>query len=175
MAAILSAVSLPPVLPSPPRAAPAIRKVEWFTSRDGAVPGSALELGMRVTLQPGFHLNTHTPSQDFLIPTSLETEPLPGITFAEWVYPEGEAKLFSFAEDPLQVYEGTILIRGRINIARDAAPGRRRTMTRLRFQACTKDRCYPPGREEVALEFHVVPLGHATRPQHSDLFQEARP
>jgi len=102
-------------------------------------------------------------------------EPFPGVTFADWIYPKGEAKRFSFAEDPIQVYEGTIVIRGRIRIGSDVAPGRRRTMTRLRFQACTNDRCYPPVREEAVLEFRVVPAGHGTKAHHPDLFRDERP
>ena len=175
LAGILSGISLAPVLTSLPRSAPAIRTVESFTSQDGVVPGGALELAVRVTLRSGFHLNSHTPSQTFLIPTTLETEPLPGVTFGEWGYPKGEARRFSFAEDPIQVYEGTIVIRGSVKIAGNAMPGRRRAVTRLRFQACTTDRCYPPGREEVVLDFRVVPPGQATRPQHPDLFQDVHP
>jgi cytochrome c biogenesis DsbD-like protein len=173
---ILPVLSALPVLASPPpRPAPAIGRLRWFTSRDGVPAGGTLDLAMQVTLRPGFHLNTHTPSLDFLIPTTLETEPLPGTAFADWIFPKGELKRFPFAEDPIQVYEGTVLIRGRISLAPDAAPGLRRTKTRLRFQACTKDRCYPPATEEEVLEFRVVPPGHVTRPQHADLFRGFRP
>jgi len=147
-----------------------LRGAEVLADRDAVGPGESLSLVVRVTLHRDFHVNSHVPSQDYLIPTRLETDPVEGLEFGEWVYPEGEMKKFPFSEEPLRVYEGSFLIRGSLKAGAGTAPGARRLTVRLRYQSCTREKCLAPRVEEIPLDLRVVAPGTATRRLHSDLF-----
>ena len=73
-----------------------------------AAGGAVLRL--QATLSPGWHVNSHKPSEDYLIATAARLEPVPGVTFGEAHYPAGIQKKFGFSESPLSVYEGTFAI-----------------------------------------------------------------
>jgi hypothetical protein len=147
-----------------------LRKVEVLSEKDGVPPGGTLALAVRVTLNRDFHVNSHLPSQKFLIPTAVEAESTAEAEFSEWVYPEGEAKGFPFSEEPLRVYEGTFLVRGSVRVPSNGALGERHLALRLRYQACTQEKCLPPKVEVFACDLPVVAVGTRTRSLHPDLF-----
>jgi hypothetical protein len=147
-----------------------LRSAELLAERDGVSPGETLSLVVRITLHRDFHVNSHVPSQEYLIPTRLETDPAEGFEFGDWIYPEGEMKKFPFSEEPLRVYEGTFLIRGSLKAGAGAALGERRLTVRLRYQSCTREKCLAPRVEEIPLDLQVVAPGTAQRRLHSDLF-----
>ncbi len=149
-----------------------LRRVEVLPARDGVAPGESLSLAVRVTLDRQFHVNSHVPSQEYLIPTRLESEPAQGVEFGEWTYPEGEMKRFPFSDEPLKVYEGEFVIRGSLRAAPDAAEGTRHLTLRLKYQSCTREKCLPPRTEAIPLEVRIVKTGTATRSLHPDLFPE---
>lgn len=151
-----------------------IRRAEGLAAADGVPAGASLEVAFRVRLEDGFHVNSHVPSQEFLIPTTLEVEPAGGLHFDEWIYPPGEERRFPFSEEPLQVYEGVFLIRGRVRVSAGMAPATQRLIARLRYQACTREKCLPPKQEEIALEIRVVPAGTRTRRVHPEVFPSPR-
>jgi hypothetical protein len=70
-----------------------------------AQPGRGT-LAVRAKLQAGWHVNSHTPSEEYLIPTTLALAPAAGVKFGEPLYPEGKTEKFSFSESPLSVYAG---------------------------------------------------------------------
>jgi hypothetical protein len=152
-----------------------LRRAELLPERDGVAPGETLSVVLRITLNREFHVNSHVPTQEYLIPTSVEADPPEMAKFAAWTYPEGEMKKFPFSEEPLRVYEGTFLVRGAVLVAPDALVGSRHLSLRLRYQACTTEKCFPPKVEEVPFDFRVVAAGTATRPLHPDLFTASSP
>jgi len=153
-----------PVLKAP------VLGIEVLTEREGVGPGDTLKVAIRVTVNQGFHLNGHVPSQEYLVPTTLEVDPQPGVFVDEWSFPRGETMRFPFADEPLTVYQGTFLIRGAFHISGNASLRKRRVVVHLHYQACTAERCYAPLREEIPVDFQVVRAGKATRPLHPDVF-----
>lgn len=147
-----------------------LKRVEVLQARDGIAAGETLFLAVRVSLNREFHVNSHVPSQEYLIPTRIEAEPSEGMEFGEWTYPEGEMKKFPFSEEPLKVYEGTFIIRGSVRVSARVAPGAVRGSLRLRYQACTREKCLAPKVEEIPLDFPVAAPGTVTRPINSELF-----
>jgi hypothetical protein len=148
---LLAAAPAPaPKTPSP------LRKVTATLEGDSLRAGGTSRIVVAVTLSPEFHVNSHTPSQDYLIATSLETEASDGLEIGGWKYPEGERKHFAFSEEPIQVYEGSFRIEAEIKAPAALAPSRRNVRLRLKYQACTADRCYPPKKEPIALPVTIV-------------------
>jgi hypothetical protein len=158
-----------------PRSTAPVRHAEVLADRDGVRPGERLSLAVRITLNDEFHVNSHDPSREYLIPTRIETDPAAELEFGEWIYPEGRTRRFPFSEEPLKVYEGTFLIRGAVTVAPGAAEGPRRLVLRLRYQSCTREKCLAPKVEEIPLDLRVLGPGSAVRRLHPDLFPRPTP
>jgi len=96
----------------------------------------------------GYHINSHTPRQDYLIATELTLQPASGIQIGKLDYPAG--KPYSFAFDPqekLDVYTGDFTVSARII----APKGTYTLLGTLHYQACDNAACYPPKTLPIAL------------------------
>ncbi len=107
-------------------------------------------LELRFQIVPGFHINSHTPNSQFLIPTALTLQPAPGVKLGAPQYPAGVP--YSFAFDPadkLDVYAGDFIIR----LSVVAAAGDHAIDGTLKYQACDNASCYPPKTLPVRIVF----------------------
>src|SRR5206468_1068404 len=93
------------------------------------------------TLASDWHVNSHKPSEDYLIATSVRIDPAGGLRAGEPKYPEGRMKKFSFAEKPLSVYEGTFTVS--MPLSFDGA-GPSEVSGAVEFQACNDTQCLAP-------------------------------
>ena len=110
-------------------------------------PG-VLELKFKVV--EGFHVNSHTPKSELLIPTNLKMEAAAGVKASAVVYPAGHA--FSFSFDPkekLDVYSGPFTL----TLPVVAEAGEHTVEAVLRYQACDNAACYPPKSLPVQVVF----------------------
>ena len=101
-----------------------------------------------VSIDEGWHVNANPASNRFLIPTGVE---LPDDAAARITYPEGHAFAPAFADEPIQVYEGSVEIAVELE-SQAALP----EQVQVRYQACDETRCLAPHRESVALESEEV-------------------
>jgi DsbC/DsbD-like thiol-disulfide interchange protein len=100
---------------------------------------TVLELHFRVV--DGFHVNSHTPKSELLIPTQITLQPAEGVKAEAVQYPAGTS--FSFSFDPtekLDVYSGPFTVK--LPVVADA--GTHTVDGTLRYQACDHAACYPP-------------------------------
>ena len=167
--ALLGAMLAAAAPAAPAKAPPALRKVAAAVAGDSLRAGGTGRVVVTVTLSPGFHVNSHTPSQEYLIATSIETEAGDGMVIGSWKYPEGEHRKFAFSEEPIQVYEGTFRVEGEIKAPATLPPSRRNVRLLLKYQACTADRCYPPRKEPIplAVQIEPAPAGASAPPASS--------
>ncbi|MFY9550182.1 MAG: cytochrome c biogenesis protein CcdA [Thermoanaerobaculia bacterium] len=91
-------------------------------------------------LAPGWHVNSHKPSEDYLIPTSLTLTPVEGVSFGEPRYPEGKLEKFSFSDKPLSVYAGEF----RIDVSVSWTGAAASVTGSVEFQACNDTQCLAP-------------------------------
>jgi len=108
---------------------------------------SAVALHFRVA--QGLHINSHTPSDEFLIPTTFSIPDGMGVRLDTATYPAGA--IISLAFDPkakLSVYTGEFAIQARIV----AAAGNHLMQGRLRYQACDDYQCMPPKTINVPID-----------------------
>src|SRR5262249_4042249 len=104
---------------------------------DAKVEGGALLVN--ATLESGWHVNSHRPSEDYLIATTVTVDPAPGLQAGEPKYPEGMRKKLAFAEKPLSAYEGSCTVTS----PRASAPSGE-IAGGVEFQACSDTQCLPP-------------------------------
>jgi DsbC/DsbD-like thiol-disulfide interchange protein len=100
---------------------------------------SVLELHFRVA--DGFHVNSHTPKSELLIPTQIVLQPAAGVKADALEYPAGTSYSFSFdPTEKLDVYSGAFTVK--LPVVAEA--GAHSIEGTLRYQACDHAACYPP-------------------------------
>jgi len=100
---------------------------------------TVLELHFRVV--DGFHVNSHTPKSELLIPTQITLQPAAGVKAEALEYPAGTSYSFSFdPTEKLDVYTGAFTVKLPVL----ATAGSHTVDGTLRYQACDHAACYPP-------------------------------
>src|ERR1700689_1808459 len=86
-----------------------------FVSLDPVPRGKEFQAAVVVKIATGYHMNSHKPSDSYLIPTPV-TPQLPDVfKLAEAIYPAGRDEKFPFSPDkPLNVYSGSVTLRLRL-------------------------------------------------------------
>lgn len=100
---------------------------------------SSVELHFRVA--QGLHINSHTPKEEFLIPTTFSIPDGLGVKLENATYPVG--KDFALPSDPgdkLSVYADEFVVQARIV----AQAGNHLVEAKLHYQACNDTQCLPP-------------------------------
>ena len=105
---------------------------------------SSTTADVALVISPGFHINANPATFPYLIATEVQTGKAEGIRVSgKPVYPPPILKKFPFAEKPLAVYEGQVVINLMLTIAWNAK-GPRALPIKVRVQACDNEKCYPP-------------------------------
>jgi hypothetical protein len=124
-----------------PRSAARSAVVFLYPEQVTVPAGKPTTVALHFRIAPGLHINSHTPRENELIPTTLTIPEGAGVRLDEAVYPPGTD--FTLALDPttkLSVYSGEFTIQARIV----AMPGGHLVEAKLRYQACDNNACMPP-------------------------------
>jgi len=112
--------------------------------------GKSAVLELRFRVVEGFHVNSHTPKSDLLIPTQLKLDAAEGVKLGALEYPAGKLYSFSFEPDEkLDVYAGDFTVKLPVT----ATAGEHTVTGTLQYQACDNAACYPPKTLPVQLVF----------------------
>ncbi len=129
--------------------------VQYLFPAQVSVPAGKLSpVILHFRVAQGLHINSHTPSDKFLIPTDFS---IPdgvgpdgtGVRLGAATYPPGT--IISLAFDPktkLSVYTGEFAIQARI----EATPGNHLVQAKLHYQACDQNQCMPPKTIDVPID-----------------------
>jgi thiol:disulfide interchange protein len=108
------------------------------------------ELDLVLTIDSGFHAQSHTPAEAYLIPLVVTVQPTPGVTVGAPRYPAGQA-----IDDPQlgheNVYTNRIVISVPVTFSAAAIASGSTVQGKIRYQACNSMACFPP----VTLAFSV--------------------
>lgn len=110
---------------------------------------------VRLQIQHGYHINANPPTFPYLKATELEITPANGISVDFVSYPDALTKTFSFADEPLKVYEGETIVKAMLKAGPSAQSGKHNLSAKLRVQACDDTVCYPPGVMDVTVPVAV--------------------
>jgi hypothetical protein len=116
------------------------------------VSGSKATLIVEMTLGANWHVNSHTPSEKYLIPTDVTLTTSVG-TLSPIRYPKDVEKRFAFADKPLRVYEGTVRFETDLELPAGAS-GKVSIAGSLAYQACNDHQCFAPAK--LPLEASLV-------------------
>ncbi len=148
--------------------------VELLPDRSPVVAGEVLQLAAVVTVEPGWHINSDEPGDEFSMPTTVAwtmpedwPEPLT-------VFPDGEQLEFDFSDVPIEVWEGKVVFVGRLTVP-DTAGGTVRPRVEVTAQACNNTQCLPPVTVKKGVDLEVVPAGAASEKVNQQLFEIPAP
>ena len=117
--------------------------------------GSAVEIKLPLVLRAGFHVNSNTPSDKYLIPLRLTWDAGP-VASTAIVFPKPTMETYAFYPIPLSVFSGTFEITTKFQVAPTAQPGPAAINGKLRYQACNDRECLQPKTMNVALQVDLV-------------------
>jgi cytochrome c biogenesis DsbD-like protein len=120
-----------------------------FPDQVTVAAGKASDVVLHFRISQGLHINSHTPKDEYLIPTTFSIPDGLGVKLEEASYPAGTE--FTLPADPatkLNVYTGEFVIQARIV----AEAGNHLVEAKLHFQACDKSVCFPPKTIPVAID-----------------------
>lgn len=101
-------------------------------------------------LKPGYHLNSNTPADAYLIPLRLTWQPGP-LQPVEVIFPKPRLEKYEFSETPLSVFAGDFDVLTKFKVAASAPTGPGMMLGKLRYQACSNSACLKPQTVEVKL------------------------
>ena len=138
--------------------------------RDQLVQGTPFRLAVVADIKAGWHVNSHTPKEDFLIPTEVRLKSAPGLSFSAVTYPKHKETKFSFSDQPLAVYEGRAVFLVPGTVDPKAAPGPRTLAAVISYQPCNDNQCLPPAELTASLTIDVAKAGAEAKPKNAELF-----
>ena len=124
--------------------------VEVITAAPFSVPANKpAKITLHFRIAEGLHINSHTPHDEFLIPTLLSFSANKSVKVEHIDYPAGiDMKLPDGPKEKLNVYMDQLFLSAQIV----AAPGSHSVDGKLRYQACDQHECMPPRNIPVHLE-----------------------
>lgn len=139
---VLTATAQSPLADSSKRSVLRGAPVEYLFPEQVTLPvGKPSPVTLHFRVAPGYHINSHRPKEESLIPTVFSVPGNAGVRLESAAYPDGTD--FVLPLDPgttLSVYTGEFKIQTRLIAPR----GNQLVQASLRYQACDKSACYPP-------------------------------
>jgi thiol:disulfide interchange protein DsbD len=144
-------------------------------STDKIQVGSTIQLAVQLKINKGWHINSHEPTFNYLIGTTFELEQKEGVIITDLQYPKGKLVSLSFAEQPINVYEGTTTIFASIKISNRLSTGKDTLKGKVIIQACNDQYCIAPSTIKVDMPVQIVGIDEAVTKQNQDLFADYHP
>ena len=112
-----------------------------FPEQVTVAAGKSSPVALHFRIAEGMHINSHSPSSEFLIPTVFSIPDSEGVKLDAANYPGGT--FITLPSDPktkLNVYSGEFIIQAKIV----SPAGNHLLQGKLRYQACNDSQCLPP-------------------------------
>jgi hypothetical protein len=112
-----------------------------FPTQVNIPAGKSTSVSLHFRVAHGLHINSHTPTSNFFIPTTFSLASDSGVRLAAATYPVGaEITLPLDPTTKLSVYTGDFVIQARFV----AGAGDHPIQAQLHYQACNDNECLPP-------------------------------
>lgn len=142
-----------------------------YVSYDPVGRGMTLQVAVVLKIRPGFHVNAHEVSAEYLIPTELRPDIPAGFKGSDVIYPKGTLETFAFSKNkPLNVYTSTVTVRLPLTVLPSAPLGPQHLAMKLRYQACSTEICLPPVTKDVDATINVVAAQSAAKSANAVIF-----
>lgn len=119
-------------------------------------PGETFRIAARLRVPPGWHVNANPPSEEYLIPTTLELLPVDGFETVKVDYPPARPFEAGFAGGGAMVYEGEVPIEIELRASEHAPGGEHVLQLSATYQPCTDRECLPPATQSARAVVRVA-------------------
>ena len=155
-----------------PRAA-SVLQPQAYVSLQPVPRGRAFEIAVVAKISPGFHVNAHEPSEEYLIPTKVMADLPPGIV-------SGGDDLSARSDARVPIFENaTARLRRLLHRADETARGNGRAARPQKigltvgYQACNQDACLPPTKVPATAELEIAAVDTPAHPANAEIFSPA--
>jgi thiol:disulfide interchange protein DsbD len=157
MKAILSTIAVIAFLTIciPVSAGDPVVSVRAIAPAESLKAGKPSVLTVELDISNPYHINSDHPLEDYLIPTTLELEPQPGVVFGKAIFPVAQIKKLPVSDSPMAVFEGIVRITVEVTPASTLTPRDFVVRGLVRYQACNDTTCLPPVRQPFSLTMSV--------------------
>ncbi len=132
--------------------------------------GQSTPIALVIHIQHPWHINSFTPKEEFLIPTTLTLSAPEGVSLGKMQYPQATEKQFEFSDTPLWVYEGEVVVYTTVAVAPDY-PGDSVTISgTISYQACDDHTCLAPTEKSFSFTLPVAREGESVEAINQELF-----
>jgi thiol:disulfide interchange protein DsbD len=161
---------------SNPPSASTVVKPHIFVSLDPVPRGKEFKVAVVADIASGFHVNSHKPTDEYLIATTLKPELPAGFELIDTMYPKGKLEKFAFSpEHPLEVYSESVTLVLRLSAKPAAVLGLTEIPMTLRYQACNNSTCLPPVKLPLTAKFNLAEQGATPKEVHPEIFSRLVP
>jgi hypothetical protein len=117
--------------------------------------GQTVQVKIPVTVKAGYHVNSNTPSEEYLIPLKLTWTSTGALEGGTVEYPKAAMQKFDFSDKPISVYMGNFDLTAKFTVGAKAAAGPGSAVGKLKYQACSDRACFPPKSVDVTIPYQV--------------------
>jgi hypothetical protein len=115
--------------------------VELLSNAAEVKAGESQVVELRFRVDEGFHINSHTPKDELLIPTAIRFNTGSVVKVVDEQYPKGSTfRLPVGSGETLDVYQGEFRVKVQVMVPKGAST----LVGVLKYQACDNAVCYPP-------------------------------
>ncbi len=133
-----------------------IVSVKTYASHERIRSGGLFQIAVVADIGQGFHINSHRPIDQYLIPTVVKLDETKGVTFGPMQYPEPKLESLSFSSTKVSVYEGKALVLAQGRLSDDISPGDVKIAGQIVYQACDNNRCFMPQTVRFEIPLKIV-------------------
>jgi thioredoxin:protein disulfide reductase len=144
------------ILGSPAWSAEPVVSVKAIPPSGTVRTGKPVSFPVELSISKPYHINSNQPLEDYLIPTTVELEPIQGVTFGKVSFPAAEVRKLPVSDSPMAVYEGVVNVDVEMTLAADLQSREVTLRGAVRYQACDDRACLPPTRQPFSLKFKVA-------------------
>lgn len=167
-ASFLSLLAVASVVAQSP---PKVVSAQTVLATNAAHAGKTGKLAVVAHVQTGYHINSHKPSLDYLIPTRVVFDGSPSMKVEKVIYPAGKLTKFEFLDSPISVYEGEFRLGAILRVSQSTRPGTYALRGKLTYQACNDHACLPPASVPLKASIRVVSSSVPLKPANSEIFK----
>ena len=148
--------------------------IKMYQNLDKLHLDSKLKIAVKVKIENGWHVNSNTPNDEFLIPTSFDILSDNDFTITTIKFPDPTVLNLSFSDQPVSVFEGEFFIGVMIDMPEDLELGDHQIPVELYYQACNDQTCEPPQAVNATLKITVVSSSTQVKEINKDIFTKLK-
>ncbi|MEM7392558.1 MAG: protein-disulfide reductase DsbD domain-containing protein, partial [Verrucomicrobiota bacterium] len=145
--------------------------IDLYAAQTKATPGSSFDIVVRIAIDETWHVNSEKPLEDFLKPTRLSLTNASPFKLSGLVYPKAKTVTLDALGGDMSIYEGTVDIKGSIQVPASAKAGSVNIPLTIEWQACDDQICVLPEKQTLNLALEVVDRIETPEQRHPGLFK----